>query len=111
MKIAVLGAGIIGVSTAYELANRGFDVIVIERNNLPAMETSFANAGLIATGHAFAWNSPKLFYELLRPISNVHSAFKINWSISPPLLKWGLQFLRNCSKLKFIELKYDSQHP
>jgi len=103
MKIAVLGAGIIGISTAYELSKRGFDVTVIERNSLPAMETSFANAGLIATGHAFSWNSPKLFYELLRPNSNANSAFKINWSLSPPLLKWGLQFLRNCSKSKFIE--------
>ena len=83
MKIAVLGAGVIGISTAYELSNRGFDVTVIERNNLPAMETSFANAGLIATGHAFSWNSPELFYELFRPNSNAISAFKINWSLSP----------------------------
>ena len=48
MKIAVLGAGVIGISTAYELSNRGFDVTVIERNNLPGMETSFANAGTAA---------------------------------------------------------------
>ena len=103
MKIAVLGAGVIGISTAYELSNRGFDVTVIERNNLPAMETSFANAGLIATGHAFAWNSPELFYELLKPNSNAHSAFKINWSLSPQLLKWGLQFLKNCSKMRLVK--------
>lgn len=103
MKIAVLGAGIIGISTAYELSKRGFDVTVIERNNLPAMETSFANAGLIATGHAFSWNSPELFYDLFRPNSKAHSAFKINLSPSPQFLKWGLQFLRNCSTSKFIE--------
>jgi D-amino-acid dehydrogenase len=103
MEIAVLGAGVIGISTAYELACRGHNVSVIDQNTGPALETSFGNAGLIATGHAFSWNSPKLLTNLLKPNSKVKSTFKINWSLSPELYKWGIQFLLNCSNKKFIE--------
>jgi len=103
MEITVLGAGVIGISTAYELACRGHKVTVIEQNSGPAQETSFGNAGLIATGHAFSWNSPNLISNVLKPNSNAKSAFKIKWSLSPELYKWGIKFLLNCSKKKFIE--------
>jgi D-amino-acid dehydrogenase len=55
MKIAVLGAGVIGVTTAYELARDGHEVTVIERLPEAAAETSFANAGLFSPGHAYTW--------------------------------------------------------
>lgn len=54
--IAVLGAGITGVTTAYALSRRGFDVTVVDRNRYPAMETSFANGGQLSASNAEVWN-------------------------------------------------------
>lgn len=54
--IAVLGAGITGVTTAYALSRRGFDVTVIDRHRYPAMETSFANGGQLSASNAEVWN-------------------------------------------------------
>ena len=59
MTIAVLGAGVLGVTTAYYLAKSGEAVTVIDRQPRPAAETSFANAGLVAPGHSYAWASPR----------------------------------------------------
>ena len=60
MHILILGAGVIGVSTAYELLKDGHDVTIIDRQSAPAMETSFKNGGLIAPGHSFAMDSVKI---------------------------------------------------
>jgi D-amino-acid dehydrogenase len=56
--IAVIGAGVTGVTTAYALARRGFSVTIIERHRYPAMETSFANGGQLSASHAEVWNHP-----------------------------------------------------
>ena len=60
MQILILGAGVIGVTTAYELAKTGHEITVVDRNPEPALETSYGNAGLIAPGHSYAWATPKL---------------------------------------------------
>ncbi len=101
MKAIVIGAGIIGLTTAYELSRSGIDVTVIERNSSSAEETSFANAGLIAEGHAFAWGNPAIFRQLLNPSSNTHSAFSLKWSWDRQFLGWGMNFLRNCTSKRF----------
>ena len=70
MKILILGAGVIGVTTAYELSKAGHNVTVIDRKFEPAMETSYGNAGLIAPGHSYAWTTPKLLMVLVaQPVS------------------------------------------
>ena len=58
MKAIVLGAGIVGITTAYELNRDGHEVTVIDREAEPASFTSYANAGLIAPAHPYAWSSP-----------------------------------------------------
>ena len=58
MKALVVGAGIAGITTAYELNRDGFDVTVIDRESQPASFTSYSNAGLFASAHAYAWSSP-----------------------------------------------------
>src|SRR5689334_9000321 len=68
MRVAVIGAGVIGVTTAYELARDGHAVTVVDRRELPASETSYANAGMVAPGHAYAWSSPKALKTLLRAL-------------------------------------------
>jgi D-amino-acid dehydrogenase len=58
MKVIVLGGGVIGIATAYYLAEDGYDVTVIDRQAEAASETSFANAGLVSPGDSYAWASP-----------------------------------------------------
>ena len=65
-RIIVLGAGVIGTTTAYKLAVDGHDVIVIDAEDGVAMMTSYANAGLVAPSHAFAWASPAAPDMMLR---------------------------------------------
>ena len=58
MKVLVLGAGVIGVATAYELAGAGHEVTVLERQSGPALETSYANAGEVSPGYSSPWAGP-----------------------------------------------------
>ncbi|MBB3224229.1 D-amino acid dehydrogenase [Pseudoduganella umbonata] len=64
--IAVIGAGVTGVTTAYALARRGFSVTVIERHRYPAMETSYANGGQLSASHAEVWNHPSTLRKGLK---------------------------------------------
>lgn len=66
MRIAVIGAGIVGVSSAYELAEDGHEVTVFERHSSVAGEASFANGGVIAPGHVAPWAAPGMPSRLLR---------------------------------------------
>jgi len=105
MKIIVLGAGIIGISTAWHLAERGHTVTVIDRQSDAAMETSFANAGQISVSYCEPWANREA------PLK----ALKWMFSKEAPLLfrpqnplgegwrqyRWGLQFLANCNDRAF----------
>jgi len=97
MKIAVLGAGVIGVTTAYELAKDGHEVVVIDRLSDAASETSFANAGLVAPGHAYTWASPKAPRILLRSLMDESAALRFKPSLDPQLWWWTWLFLKNCT--------------
>lgn len=100
MRVAVLGAGVVGVTTAYELARDGHDVTVIDRLSEPAAETSFANAGLIAPGHAYTWSSPKAPRILLRSLFDDSQALRFRPSLDPRLWSWSWKFLMNCTAEK-----------
>ena len=97
MKVIVMGGGVIGVSTAYYLCKDGHEVTVVERAPGVAKETSFANAGLIAPGHAFAWASPRAPLILLQSLWSKHTAFRLRLKFDPQMWIWGLHFLRNCT--------------
>ena len=58
MKVIVLGAGVIGVTTAWYLRQRGAEVEVIDRQRGPGLETSFANAGELSYGMTSPWAAP-----------------------------------------------------
>lgn len=97
MRVVVIGAGVIGVTTAYELARDGHEVIVLDRMSEPAAMTSHANAGLIAPGHAYTWASPKAPMVLLRSLYREGEALRFKPSLDPRLWAWSLRFLRNCT--------------
>jgi D-amino-acid dehydrogenase len=97
MKIAILGGGIVGVTTAYALAQDGHEVTVIDRQPLPANETSFSNAGMVAPGHAYTWASPRAPKILLRSLWRDDTALRFRFSTDPRLYTWSLRFLRECN--------------
>ena len=69
MRIAVIGAGIVGVTTAYELAADGHEVTVFERHATPAEEASFANAGLLGASQVLRWAAPEMLGQQKSPLS------------------------------------------
>jgi D-amino-acid dehydrogenase len=97
MKILVLGGGVIGVTTAYYLARDGHEVTLVDRQPAAASETSCANAGLLAPGHAFAWASPKAPGILLKSLFNDDQALRLKLSADPRLWSWVWLFLMQCT--------------
>ena len=97
MKAVVIGAGVVGVTTAYYLAKSGHEVTVVEREPKVATLASAGNAGLIAPSHSFSWASPTAPMELLRSITIEDTALRINPFKAPGMAAWGLKFLRECN--------------
>ena len=97
MKVAVLGAGVIGVTTAYELLRDGHEVVVVDRLDAAAKETSFANAGMVASGHAFAWASPRAPGILMRSLYNERMPLKFRLRLDAEMWAWSMKFLRECT--------------
>jgi len=103
MKIIIIGAGVIGSTTAYYLAKSGHDIEVIDRQEGPALETSFANAGMLTPSMADPWNAPGIFKTLVSTIGNPHSPFLLRLKALPSLLGWGVSFLNNSREKLYIE--------
>ena len=97
MKALVLGAGIAGITTAYELNKDGYDVTVIDREEQPASFTSYGNAGLFAPGHAYSWASPASPGILLRSLWRDDQALRFRPNFDPAFWRWMWQFWRECS--------------
>ncbi|WP_226504609.1 D-amino acid dehydrogenase [Pseudomonas sp. MWU16-30317] len=93
----VLGAGVIGITTAYYLAKAGREVTVVDRQPESANETSFANAGLIAPGHSYTWASPKAPKILLKSLFQEGQALRLKLSADPQMWSWAAKFLSNCN--------------
>jgi len=97
VKVIVIGAGVVGVTTAYYLARSGHQVTVVEKESEAATLASAGNAGLIAPGHSFAWASPSAPKELLRSLTLEDTALRVNPFKAPGMAIWGLRFLRECN--------------
>lgn len=97
MRTVVLGAGLMGVTTAWALAKEGHEVLVIDRQPVAANETSFANAGLVAPGHALTWSSPRAPKILFKSLFQDDQALRLKLSADPRLWSWCMRFLRNCT--------------
>ncbi|MDX1423869.1 MAG: D-amino acid dehydrogenase [Kiloniellales bacterium] len=97
MRILVMGAGVVGVTTAYQLLNDGHEVVVVERAAAAGLETSWGNAGMIAPGHAFAWSSPAAPMILLKSLLSRNQALRFRPSMDPHQWLWLLLFLQQCT--------------
>ena len=92
----VCGAGVIGITTAYELAERGHQVSVVDRREGPAQETSFANGGQISPSHADPWVSPRNLMKVLGWLGRADAPLRYRLRRDPALWEWTLRFLGNC---------------
>ncbi|MES0200411.1 FAD-dependent oxidoreductase [Mesorhizobium sp. M0011] len=95
-SIAVVGAGVAGIMTAYALAKRGINVAVIDALSGPAEMCSRANAGIIAVGHAKAWAGPQAIGAMMKAIAGRDPSVQITRLSDPALWRWGVGFLLNC---------------
>ncbi|MDM0016895.1 D-amino acid dehydrogenase [Variovorax saccharolyticus] len=96
MKIAIVGAGIIGVTTAWELASDGHEVVVFERRGAAAEESSFANAGVVAPGYVTPWAGPGMRGKVLRSLLSTHGAIKLRWPLSSRDIGFMARWQRAC---------------
>lgn len=96
MQIAVIGAGIVGVTTAYELAADGHQVTVFERRGSVAEETSFANAGVVAPGYVTPWAAPGMPTKVLKHLFSRHSPVVLARPWAPGQTGWLWRYLRAC---------------
>lgn len=96
MRAIVLGAGVVGVSTAYALAKRGVEVTVFDRQPGPALETSFANGGQISACHVTPWATPNTPRQLAKWLGRPEAPLYMPLlRFDPALWRWGLLFLMN----------------
>ena len=96
MKIAVIGAGIVGITTAYELAIDSHEVTVFERRGAAAEEASFANAGVVAPGSVTPWAAPGMPGKVLGSLLSRHAAVKLSLPLSGSDLAWIWKWWRAC---------------
>ena len=97
MRVAVLGAGVIGVASAWYLADAGHEVTVIDRQPAPGRETSFANGGQISVSHAEPWAGPHAPRQLLAWLGHEESPLLWRLRADPDQWRWGMRFLMQCT--------------
>jgi len=101
MRVVVLGAGVVGVASAYYLAKAGHDVVLLDRQAGPALETSFANAGEISPGYASPWAAPGIPVKAMRWLFMKHAPLILSPRIDMAMLRWILAMLRNCTPARY----------
>ncbi len=101
MKIVILGAGVVGVTTAWYLSQAGHEVIVVDRQPGVALETSFANAGQISPGYAAPWSAPGIPFKAVRWLMQEHAPLSVRLDGSCNQLRWMGQMLMNCNNIAY----------
>lgn len=101
MRVVILGSGVIGVTSAYYLAQAGHDVTVLDRQPGPALETSFANAGQISPGYASPWAAPGIPLKAMKWMLQRHAPLSITPDGTLFQLQWMWQMLQNCTAERY----------
>ncbi len=105
MKVLVLGAGVVGVTSAYYLARAGHEVTVIDRREAAGLETSFANAGQVSPGYSSPWAAPGIPVKALKWLLMKHRPLVIWPMADPAMWRWGISMLANCTEAAYARNK------
>ncbi|NGO65626.1 D-amino acid dehydrogenase [Rhizobium daejeonense] len=97
MKVIVLGAGVVGVTSAYQLAKAGHEVIVVDRQPGPALETSFGNAGEVSFGYCSPWAAPGIPLKAMKWLFMEHAPLILRPKLDMAMLSWMFKMLANCT--------------
>jgi D-amino-acid dehydrogenase len=100
MKVLVLGAGVIGVTTAYQLMKRGHEVVVIDQAATSASECSFANGGQLSYSHVEPWATPAVLSKIPKWLMKKNSPLVFKLSADPKMWAFALKFLSYCNAKK-----------
>jgi D-amino-acid dehydrogenase len=101
VKVLVLGAGVIGTTASYYLAQAGHEVTVVERQDGPGLETSFANAGEVSPGYSAPWAGPGVPLKAIKWLAMHHRPLVIRPHIDWSMIRWSLAMLRNCTVARY----------
>jgi len=105
MKIVVIGAGVVGVTTAYALARDGHEVTVVDRAAAPALGCSYANAGLVNGLTAAPWSAPGIPATVLKGFWRHDAAYRVRLQPDPAMAAWIVRFFGNCTASRTAEIK------
>ncbi len=105
MHVVVIGAGVVGVTSAYYLRQAGFDVTVVERNSGAAQEASYGNAGVIAPAYVGPWAQPGMPKKVLSHLLRSHAPIVFRPTFDRALWRWLLRWYRECALERFMRNK------
>lgn len=105
MRVAVLGAGIVGATTAYYLTGDGHDVTVIDKEAGPARGCSHANAGLVNGFTAGPWSAPGIPATVLKEFWRDAAPYRVRLRADPAMAVWIARFFGNCTKARTAAIK------
>ena len=100
MHILVLGAGVVGTTTAWFLQKQGHQVTVVDRQNQAGLETSYANGGQISVSHAEPWANPSAPLKVLKWLTQADAPLLFRPKLDPAQWRWALSFLGECTSAK-----------
>lgn len=101
MKTVVLGAGAIGTATAWYLSQAGHEVTLVERQAEAAMETSWGNGGVIHASEVEPWSQPGMPMKIIKWLGQENAPLLLRYGAIPHIIRWGIDFARNCTPEKF----------
>ncbi|MEO0003380.1 MAG: hypothetical protein RLZZ22_1072 [Pseudomonadota bacterium] len=101
MKIIVMGSGVVGVTTAYYLARGGAEVVVLDRQPGPALETSYANAGQVSPGYSTPWAAPGIPLKAMKWLFQRHAPLAIRPDGTLQQWRWMAALLANCTAPRY----------
>jgi D-amino-acid dehydrogenase len=101
MKVLILGAGVVGTTSAYYLRQAGHEVTVLDRQPAAGMETSFANAGQVSPGYSAPWSGPGVPLKAIKWMMMTHRPLVIRPMLNPFMWRWMAMMLRNCTEAAY----------
>jgi D-amino-acid dehydrogenase len=110
MTTVVLGAGVVGVATAWYLRKSGHDVVLIDRQAEAAMETSWGNGAIIHASEVEPWSQPGMPTKIIKWLGKEDAPLLLRYRAIPRMFGWGLAFARNCTPERFREHATSNLH-